>query len=64
MKQKKTRFKGLIIYSGIKFNDTRGYFREIFKQTFLKKKMIFWCMSKSKKKCFERNAFTNKKSTR
>ncbi len=49
MKQKKTRFKGLIIYSGIKFNDTRGYFREIFKQTFLKKKMIFWCMSKSKK---------------
>ncbi len=38
MKQKKTRFKGLIIYSGIKFNDTRGYFREIFKQTFLKKK--------------------------
>ena len=49
MKYQKTKFNGLRIYQGIKFDDTRGYFREIFKEKFLKKKLIFWCLSKSKK---------------
>ncbi len=49
MKYQKTKFKNLRIYKGKKFIDSRGYFREVFKDKFLKKKVIFWCMSKSKK---------------
>jgi len=49
MKYQKTKFKDLRIYKGIKFDDTRGHFREVFKENFLGKKLIFWCMSKSKK---------------
>ena len=50
MKILKTKFKGLRIIEGVKFDDSRGYFREIFiNKLFKKKKFIFWCMSKSKK---------------
>ena len=50
MKILNTKFNGLRIIEGIKFDDSRGYFREIFlKKLFKKKKFIFWCMSKSKK---------------
>ena len=50
MKILTTKFNGLKIIEGIKFDDSRGYFREIFlKKLFKKKKFIFWCMSKSKK---------------
>ena len=49
MKYQNTKFKDLKVYHGIKFDDNRGYFREVFKEKFLKKKLIFWCMSKSKK---------------
>lgn len=50
MKLVKTKFKGLIIFEGIRYKDNRGFFRELMKQKyFFKKKMIFWCMSKSKK---------------
>ena len=49
MKYQNTKFKDLKVYHGIKFDDTRGYFREVFKEKFLRKKLIFWCMSKSKK---------------
>ena len=49
MKYQKTKFKNLRIYEGVKFNDSRGYFREIFKNKFLEKKIIFWCMSRSRK---------------
>ena len=50
MKILNTKFDGLKIIEGIKFDDSRGYFREIFsKKLFKKKKFIFWCMSKSKK---------------
>lgn len=48
MKVKNTYLKGLKIYQGQNFFDNRGYFREIFKEKF-SKRMIFWCMSKSKK---------------
>jgi len=47
MKILNTKFNGLKIIEGIKFDDSRGYFREIFlKKLFKKKKFIFWCMSK------------------
>ena len=41
MKYQKTKFKDLKIYKGVKFNDSRGYFREVFKDNFLKKKLSF-----------------------
>ena len=51
MKIFKTKFQGLTKVKGFNYYDNRGYFREIFKNTlFKKKKFIFWCISKSKKK--------------
>jgi dTDP-4-dehydrorhamnose 3,5-epimerase len=50
MKIHKTDFNDLKIVQGKSFFDNRGYFREIYKKNiFDKKKIIFWCMSKSKK---------------
>ena len=49
MKYKKTRFKGLVIYSGKDFKDKRGFFREIFKKIKIKKDLPFLCLSYSKK---------------
>ena len=50
MKIFNTKFSGLKVIHGLKFDDTRGYFREIYlDKLFKKKKFIFWCMSKSKK---------------
>ncbi len=50
MKILNTRFSGLKIIHGIRFNDSRGHFREIYlDKLFKKKKFIFWCTSKSKK---------------
>ena len=44
-----TKFNGLKVIQGLRFDDTRGYFREIHKKKNFKKDLIFWCMSKSKK---------------
>ena len=50
MKISSTEFNGLKKIKGINHYDKRGYFREIFKNKFFKKKnFIFWCVSKSKK---------------
>jgi dTDP-4-dehydrorhamnose 3,5-epimerase len=50
MKKIPTKFKGLILIENFKFNDNRGYFREIYKMKLVKKiNLKFWCMSKSKK---------------
>ena len=50
MKIISTNFRGLKKIKGINYSDKRGYFREISKNDFFKKKnFIFWCMSKSKK---------------
>ena len=50
MKKTSTKIKGLFIVHGIRFNDNRGYFREIFKEKILKQlNLKFWCMSKSKR---------------
>ena len=50
MKIISTRFHGLKKIKGINYSDKRGYFREIFKNNFFKnKKLIFYCISKSRK---------------
>ncbi len=62
MKIKKTKFKNLIIFENKKYTDTRGYFRELYKNNFLdKKKFIFLCMSKSKKNVLRGLHFQKKK---
>ena len=45
----KTKFKGLVIYKRTSFNDSRGYFRELFIEKVLNKKFIFDYFSLSKK---------------
>ena len=63
MKILNTKFNGLKIIGGIKFVDSRGYFREIFlKKLFKKNKFIFWCMSKSKKNVLRGMHLQTKKS--
>ena len=50
MKIINTNFLGLKKIKGKNYYDKRGYFREIFKEKFLKDhKFRFWCLSKSKK---------------
>ena len=46
---KKTKFKDLVVIHNITFNDSRGYFKELFKENKLKKKFPFTVMSYSKK---------------
>ena len=57
---KKTFINGLKIIKSKKYHDTRGYFREIFKNKFLKAKFIFACLSKSKKMFLEDFIFKQK----
>ena len=45
----KTKFKGLFIYKNKSFKDKRGYFKELIKETIIKKKLPFTVMSYSKK---------------
>ena len=40
MKVLNTRFKDLKVIQGITFKDNRGFFREIYRNTFLKKKNL------------------------
>ena len=50
MQIKKTKFKGLKIVTNKIYKDSRGYFKEDFKQIFFKgSKFIFSCTSRSKK---------------
>ena len=46
---KKTKFKNLLVFQGLKFLDNRGEFREIIVQKIIKKKIIFTVFSRSKK---------------
>ena len=41
MKIKKTKFKGLMIISGIRHQDKRGYLRELLLEKLIKKKFKF-----------------------
>lgn len=49
MKVIRTKFKDLIIFKSINFDDNRGYFREVFIEKLIKKKFKFTVVSKSKK---------------
>ena len=49
MELKRTKFKGLLVFKSKKFNDNRGYFRELGIEKIIKKKLIFSIVSKSKK---------------
>ena len=49
MRKIKTHIKGLYILKGKKFNDRRGWLREVFKQKYFNKNNIFTIVSKSKK---------------
>ena len=49
MKLYKTKFKDLIIFKSKNFRDSRGLLREITLEKYLKKKLIFTLVSKSKK---------------
>ena len=48
-KIKKTKFNGLLIIKGKKYDDKRGFLREILIEKLIKKKFIFHITSKSKK---------------
>ena len=51
MKVLNTNFKGLKKIVEKTHYDSRGYFREVFRNKFFKnKKLIFWSVSKSKKR--------------
>ncbi len=49
MKIKKTKFKGLIVFKGVKHADKRGYLRELVIEKLIKKKFKFQITSVSKK---------------
>ena len=50
MKILTSQFPGIKIFKSINFNDSRGYFKEIYKNKYLKKKIfVFSCASSSNK---------------
>jgi dTDP-4-dehydrorhamnose 3,5-epimerase len=49
VKKIKTKFKNLFVIQGKKFEDKRGFLREVFIEKITKKKLIFSIVSKSKK---------------
>jgi len=49
MKIKKTKFKGLLVLSGVKHEDKRGYLRELVLEKLINKKFKFQITSVSKK---------------
>ena len=49
MKIYKNKFKDMLIFKSKKFKDKRGYFRELSLEKYIKKKLIFTVVSKSKK---------------
>tara|TARA_Y100001970_G_C14132383_1_gene802419 strand:- start:381 stop:899 length:519 start_codon:yes stop_codon:yes gene_type:complete len=49
MKKFKTPIKDLIVYQGKKFNDKRGFLREVFHRYIVKKNLLFSVVSSSKK---------------
>ena len=64
MKKFKTKFKDLYIFQSKNYYDNRGFFRELFLEKQIKAKLKFFVVSKSKKKCFKRYAFSNQESPR
>lgn len=58
----KTAFKGLLVIQSERFVDNRGYFRELLKEKFLKKRFIFNVVSVSKKNVIRGMHFQKKNS--
>ena len=61
MKKKSTKFNGLYIFTGKRFDDKRGFLREIFKEKILNKKLKFTIVSSSKKNVLRGLHYQNNK---
>ena len=61
MKKKSTKFNGLYVFTGKRFDDKRGFLREIFKEKILNKKLKFTIVSSSKKNVLRGLHYQNNK---
>ena len=61
MKKKTTKFNGLYVFTGKRFDDKRGFLREIFKEKILNKKLKFTIVSSSKKNVLRGLHYQNNK---
>ena len=61
MKKKSTKFNGLYVFTGKRFDDKRGFLREIFKEKILNKKLKFTIVSTSKKNVLRGLHYQNNK---
>ena len=61
MKIKKTKFKGLLVLSGVKHEDKRGYLRELVLEKLINKRFKFQITSVSKKNVLRGLHFQTKK---
>ena len=61
MKKKLTKFNGLYVFTGKRFDDKRGFLREIFKEKILNKKLKFTIVSSSKKNVLRGLHYQNNK---
>ena len=61
MKKKSTKFNGLYFFTGKRFDDKRGFLREIFKEKILNKKLKFTIVSSSKKNVLRGLHYQNNK---
>ena len=55
----KTKFKDLLVIKNNRYDDSRGYFKELTREYELNKKFPFVVMSYSKKKCDKRPTYSN-----
>ena len=62
MKKIKTPFKGLLVYKGKRYNDKRGFLREVFQKYIIKKNLVFSVTSSSKKNVLRGLHLQTKKS--
>tara|TARA_B100000767_G_scaffold185681_1_gene173222 strand:- start:78 stop:596 length:519 start_codon:yes stop_codon:yes gene_type:complete len=62
MKKIKTKFKDLCVFESQKFEDSRGFFRELVLENKLNSKLIFYVTSKSKKNVVRGLHFQRKRS--
>ena len=62
MKKIKTPFKGLLVYKGKRYNDKRGFLREVFQKYIIKKNLVFSVTSISKKNVLRGLHLQTKKS--
>ena len=62
MRKIKTPFKGLLVYKGKRYNDKRGFLREVFHKYNIKKNLIFSVTSSSKKNVLRGLHLQTKKS--